>query len=107
MSYCCIRIRQPPRSTRTDTLCPYTTLFRSRALAPAVVEVEQGGNGVDAQPVEVEPLHPVERVAQQEVAHLPPTVVVDQGVPVLVKALPRIGMPVEIDRKSTRLNSSH
>src|SRR3546814_2546304 len=22
-------IRRPPRSTRTDTLCPYTTLFRS------------------------------------------------------------------------------
>src|SRR3546814_18284700 len=22
-------IRPPPRSTRTDTLCPYTTLFRS------------------------------------------------------------------------------
>src|SRR3546814_4888700 len=29
-------IRRPPRSTRTDTLFPYTTLFRSRALAPAV-----------------------------------------------------------------------
>src|SRR3546814_5578145 len=31
-------IRRPPRSTRTDTLFPYTTLFRSRlvlALAPA------------------------------------------------------------------------
>src|SRR3546814_5342063 len=27
-------IRRPPRSTRTDTLCPYTTLFRS-ARAPA------------------------------------------------------------------------
>src|SRR3546814_19994360 len=26
-------IRRPPRSTRTDTLFPYTTLFRSRALA--------------------------------------------------------------------------
>src|SRR3546814_19485493 len=27
--------RRPPRSTRTDTLCPYTTLFRSiRRLAP-------------------------------------------------------------------------
>src|SRR3546814_2053283 len=25
-----LRIRQPPRSTRTDTLVPYTTLFRSR-----------------------------------------------------------------------------
>src|SRR3546814_9246139 len=27
-------IRRPPRSTRTDTLCPYTTLFRSEALGP-------------------------------------------------------------------------
>src|SRR3546814_16088185 len=25
-------IRRPPRSTRTDTLCPYTTLFRSRGI---------------------------------------------------------------------------
>src|SRR3546814_1308352 len=28
-------IRLPPRSTRTDTLFPYTTLFRSRTLQPA------------------------------------------------------------------------
>src|SRR3546814_17593982 len=27
-------IRRPPRSTRTDTLFPYTTLFRSAALLP-------------------------------------------------------------------------
>src|SRR3546814_8483974 len=27
-------IRPPPRSTRTDTLFPYTTLFRSRRQAP-------------------------------------------------------------------------
>src|SRR3546814_5440014 len=26
-------IRRPPRSTRTDTLCPYTTLFRSPGAA--------------------------------------------------------------------------
>src|SRR3546814_12701 len=26
----CVMIRRPPRSTRTDTLFPYTTLFRSR-----------------------------------------------------------------------------
>src|SRR3546814_6149511 len=25
-----LRLRRPPRSTRTDTLFPYTTLFRSR-----------------------------------------------------------------------------
>src|SRR3546814_13721025 len=31
-----LRIRRPPRSTRTDTLFPYTTLFRSRkSIAPA------------------------------------------------------------------------
>src|SRR3546814_1314665 len=28
-------IRRPPRSTRTDTLFPYTTLFRSQGLAQA------------------------------------------------------------------------
>src|SRR3546814_11878873 len=27
-------IRRPPRSTRTDTLFPYTTLFRSRRIKP-------------------------------------------------------------------------
>src|SRR3546814_12774078 len=36
---CCLviflMIRRPPRSTRTDTLFPYTTLFRSQALRPA------------------------------------------------------------------------
>src|SRR3546814_273478 len=29
-----LMIRRPPRSTRTDTLCPYTTLFRSAAVNP-------------------------------------------------------------------------
>src|SRR3546814_20607992 len=29
-----LMIRRPPRSTRTDTLFPYTTLFRSRRCAP-------------------------------------------------------------------------
>src|SRR3546814_13470661 len=31
-------IRRPPRSTRTDTLCPYTTLFRSVLRDAAQVE---------------------------------------------------------------------
>src|SRR3546814_11564343 len=30
--FCCLTIRRPPRSTRTDTLFPYTTLFRSEGL---------------------------------------------------------------------------
>src|SRR3546814_9937095 len=29
-----LMIRLPPRSTRTDTLIPYTTLFRSRTTSP-------------------------------------------------------------------------
>src|SRR3546814_16114836 len=29
-----LMIRRPPRSTRTDTLFPYTTLFRSRSKMP-------------------------------------------------------------------------
>src|SRR3546814_19796045 len=29
MFFVCLMIRRPPRSTRTDTLFPYTTLFRS------------------------------------------------------------------------------
>src|SRR3546814_16204443 len=36
MFFFVLMIRRPPRSTRTDTLVPYTTLFRS-----------DGGNGID------------------------------------------------------------
>src|SRR3546814_13903321 len=32
-----LMIRRPPRSTRTDTLFPYTTLFRSPELANAAI----------------------------------------------------------------------
>src|SRR3546814_5639394 len=30
----CLMLRRPPRSTRTDTLFPYTTLFRSSVHTP-------------------------------------------------------------------------
>src|SRR3546814_5335072 len=36
-------IRRPPRSTRTDTLFPYTTLFRSARIAEALDLVERTG----------------------------------------------------------------
>src|SRR3546814_9243641 len=38
-----LMIRRPPRSTRTDTLFPYTTLFRSRGQA---LGGERGTDGV-------------------------------------------------------------
>src|SRR3546814_8988766 len=34
-------IRRPPRSTRTDTLFPYTTLFRSEGARSVVLEQEK------------------------------------------------------------------
>src|SRR3546814_5503028 len=37
-------IRRPPRSTRTDTLFPYTTLFRSRFMRIATYNI----NGIKA-----------------------------------------------------------
>src|SRR3546814_14229466 len=39
-----LMIRRPPRSTRTDTLFPYTTLFRSRRRAARVVHIH-GADG--------------------------------------------------------------
>src|SRR3546814_13174898 len=35
-------IRRPPRATRTDTLFPYTTLFRSQALDDGGIGLRQG-----------------------------------------------------------------
>src|SRR3546814_15466386 len=41
-------IRRPPRSTRTDTLFPYTTLFRSSAKGfPNLLCVDMGGTSYD------------------------------------------------------------
>src|SRR3546814_2852342 len=43
-------IRRPPRSTRTDTLFPYTTLFRSAGdarLVLAAVAARRGGRRAD------------------------------------------------------------
>src|SRR3546814_14381652 len=42
-------IRRPPRSTRTDTLFPYTTLFRSQQadLRPGLLEALDGDLAID------------------------------------------------------------
>src|SRR3546814_4821305 len=43
-------IRRPPRSTRTDTLFPYTTLFRSRVIGVLVApENRDVGIGIGAE----------------------------------------------------------
>src|SRR3546814_18523683 len=49
-------IRRPPRSTRTDTLFPYTTLFRS-GLCAAVLSVWGNADGQQALSVSAERQH--------------------------------------------------
>src|SRR3546814_2630558 len=41
LSFFFLMIRRPPRSTRTDTLFPYTTLFRSPALLAGELPVAE------------------------------------------------------------------
>src|SRR3546814_20571469 len=43
-------IRRPPRSTRTDTLFPYTTLFRSTVGFSATTTISREAFGIDAWP---------------------------------------------------------
>src|SRR3546814_19902011 len=95
--------RRPPRSTRTDTLLPYTTLFRS--------EISSASN---------EKYRETSRVYRQVVLHL--------GIQVpqidLFRYIEKVGKKAKLeeksirqalhlmkkvreDRKSTRLNSSH
>src|SRR3546814_17410749 len=86
-NYCCLlffflKIRRPPRSTRTDTLFPYTTLVRSNRwpIAEQLDAVADFGVG--------EYVHPVIRHAKA------------------TQDADRLGREAA-DRKSTRLNSSH
>src|SRR3546814_11419583 len=48
----CLKVRRPPRSTRTDTLFPYTTLFRSSPKGYAV----QASGGTDYGPFDADVL---------------------------------------------------
>src|SRR3546814_3207637 len=41
----CLMIRRPPRSTRTDTLFPYTTLFRSCRASGDLPDRARHGDG--------------------------------------------------------------
>src|SRR3546814_1360858 len=114
-------IRRPPRSTRTDTLFPYTTLFLSSAdLVLCLFPMEPpiyARHDVDARFVghplaDAMPLEPDRAAARAQLG-------LDADAPVLallpdsrLGEISRLGAPflaaaAKVDRKSTRLNSSH
>ena len=80
---------------RFEVLAPAEAVRQPLARLARVVEVEHRGDRVDAQPVDVELLEPVERVREQEVPHLVAAEVEDERAPVRVLAAARVGVLVE------------
>src|SRR3546814_20439587 len=63
----CLMLRLPPRSTRTDTLFPYTTLFRSPWVGPSSILLSLMASGLDGQRFAFHgyaPVDPAERAKQ-------------------------------------------
>src|SRR3546814_19395885 len=104
-------IRRPPRFTRPDTLLPYTTLFRSKRrpkpnAAPCATTRPEAAAPADGA------CHPpgltFPQAERTDGDHLR-----SRDCPVRVRRLARAAAGLEavpglhLDRKSTRLNSSH
>src|SRR3546814_14715872 len=96
-------IRRHPRSNRTDTLFPYTPLFRSGFVIALEAVIRARVGVVD--PV-VATLVQHRRARRPAVGQRPADRALD--VPHVVGAVADPGVAAELlDRKSTRLNSSH
>src|SRR3546814_21151039 len=84
-----LMLRRPPSATRPDTLCPYTTLFRSPAVPAGTVSItirKPSSVTLTMEDFERGGLFRETKIATRQVSPL----------------------DVELrDRKSTRLNSSH
>src|SRR3546814_18688401 len=95
--------RRPPRSTRTDTLFPYTTLFRSLDdVANAGVPALGAAEHLDAHHF----------LGAGVVGHVEVALHLDHGSASFIRprarrSRPRASSWSSTDRKSTRLNSSH
>src|SRR3546814_949304 len=122
-------LRRPPRSTRTDTLFPYTTLFRSAGLSRQTLGglAQQFYTGIGQQGVwaagGLEPMLDEGREAfaldHRLELHLHLDTAMQCGIGRALQGLRQAGVTDqphgdqvarverEVDRKSTRLNSSH
>src|SRR3546814_13339267 len=97
--------RLPPRTTRTDTLCPDTTLFRSLLVGDD--QAQAGGTGIDADQMGRATERRDKSFAARAAGRL------GRSFADLTLFTPRrrqveaADEETEQDRKSTRLNSSH
>src|SRR3546814_2474312 len=98
-------IRRPPRSTRTDTLFPYTTLFRSILLELAFLLLLPMPVLDDDAVLIVIKVH--RRAALGALPVLDGLARALAGWPLALVRRRRQALAPGIDRKSTRLNSSH
>src|SRR3546814_12051966 len=99
-------IRRPPRSTRTDTLFPYTTRFRSERTTPALGFDHDMAVAITAAVVALAAGGALGLGGgeQQEVRHVLAPVLAGGG---LADEVGPAQCRQDRDRKSTRLNSSH
>src|SRR3546814_12392250 len=109
-------IRRPPRSTRTDTLVPYTTLFRSihpvrttastqtRAYKEQIRSAVSSASEIAPGPVQLQ-LGYVVGPQRNWTSLWKPTI--DALDPLLGRTREDRDWHPKEDRKSTRLNSSH
>src|SRR3546814_18790582 len=110
-------IRRPPRSTRTDTLCPYTTLFRSDRIRTCdILLPKQARDRAARLPEPPMPLGFMrsgskrkERPGRGELRHAPESCDIRSAAAAAIDLAAEQGARrgADEDRKSTRLNSSH
>src|SRR3546814_16979682 len=96
--------RRPPRSTRTDTLFPYTTLFRSKARV-----FELGYKMIAEAKARYATTKPEDRNLIDDImaAHIETPDVMPASDLIVSLTGPYVAGLDTVDRKSTRLNSSH
>src|SRR3546814_1006554 len=108
-------IRLPTRSTRTDTLFPYKTLFRAKR-KPTLARITIVGGAPETEQL----FQRMESVAQgvfltRELVTQPANIIYPQSFVERCRHLTELGVEITVldeddmrkDRKSTRLNSSH
>src|SRR3546814_2445393 len=120
-------IQRPPRCTRTDTLFPYTTLFRYTPERPARAPRPRGAPeaGMETYRIAVGSAHDVkpgnivgaianeagldsENIGRVDIHEDYSLIDLPEGMPkTIFRDLQKVWVCGQQDRKSTRLNSSH